>query len=265
VVIEEVQQRLAEGDARRAMKLLEAEHARAKKKSDLDMLVRLVPLVREAAAKGDGRDRAAAERLLYAVEQNTSFLRRKLGVPNPAAPETRTDAEPAGVTTSSRVRADGTFTARGRNGQLTVTPTKVIISREGAVGFISQGHKGRKEIDISQISAIQFKDPGPLTVGYIQFSFIGGSETKHGIRDAVRDENSILFSEGVKKDFVLAKELVEEYRQALRNPQPVPPTPARDDLADLERLFELRERGVLTEEEFAAKEAADPRPIAKPP
>src|SRR5262245_46211558 len=43
--------------------------------------------------------------------------------------------------------SDQAFTARGRNGQLTVTPTKIIISRAGAVGFLTQGLKGDKEID----------------------------------------------------------------------------------------------------------------------
>ena len=38
------------------------------------------------------------------------------------------------------------FTAKGKNGQLTVTPIHVVISRKGAMGFLTQGHKGQKEI-----------------------------------------------------------------------------------------------------------------------
>jgi hypothetical protein len=143
------------------------------------------------------------------------------------------------------------FTARGRNGQLTVTPTKIVISRKGAMGFISQGHKGEKEIDLSQISAIQFKKPGLATVGYIQFSFLGGSETKGGIKDAVRDENTIMFKGGeVEADFVKAKELIDFYRARLRAGESVA---GPSGLDDLERLAELRDRGVISEEEFAAK------------
>ena len=142
------------------------------------------------------------------------------------------------------------FTARGRNGQMTVTPTKIVISRKGAMGFISQGHKGEKEIDLSQISAVQFKKPGLGTVGYIQFSFLGGSETKGGIRDAVKDENTILFKGGkVEAEFVKAKQLIDAYRARLRGEGAT--TKASFD--DLEHLAQLRDRGIITEEDFAAK------------
>jgi Short C-terminal domain len=158
-----------------------------------------------------------------------------------------------GAATSQELAAPATesFTARGRNGQLTVTPTKIIISRKGAMGFISQGHKGEKEIDLAQISAVQFKKPGLGTVGYIQFSFLGGSETKGGMKDAVRDENTILFKGGkVEADFVKAKELIDTYRTRLRGEkQPA----AKLGLDDLGHLAQLRDRGIISDEEFASK------------
>ena len=118
------------------------------------------------------------------------------------------------------------------------------------MGFISQGHKGEKEIDLSQISAVQFKKPGLGTVGYIQFSFLGGSETKGGIRDAVKDENTILFKGGkVEADFVKAKQLIDTYRARLRGEGAA----TRGGLDDLEHLAQLRDRGIITEEDFAAK------------
>jgi Short C-terminal domain len=140
------------------------------------------------------------------------------------------------------------------NGQLTVTPTRIIISRRGALGFLSQGHKGEKEIDIVQISAIQFKKNGPLTVGYIQFSFLGGSETKRGINEAVRDENTILFNSSQEPAFERAKSLIDRYRTGARHQSSgqSPPMP-RDSLDDLERLAELRDKGVITADDFEAK------------
>jgi Short C-terminal domain len=146
------------------------------------------------------------------------------------------------------------FVARGRNGQLTVTPTKIIISRKGVSGFMLHGHKGEKEIDLHQISAVQFKKNGLATVGYIQFSFMGGGETKQGIRDAAKDENSILFKKSQEADFIRAKELLDQYRAALREPVPAPPTTASASVADeLEKLATLRDKGVLDDEEFAAQ------------
>jgi hypothetical protein len=144
------------------------------------------------------------------------------------------------------------FIAKGRNGQLTVTPTMIMISRKGAMGFMTQGHKGEKEIGLDQISAVQFKKNGFATVGYIQFSFMGGGETKRGMKDAVNDENSILFKKSQEPDFLRAKELIEEYRQALRQPAASQPPSVADEL---EKLLALREKGALSEEEFAAQKA----------
>jgi Short C-terminal domain len=116
------------------------------------------------------------------------------------------------------------------------------------------GHKGEKEIDLHQISAVQFKKNGLATAGYIQFSFSGGSETKQGIRDATTDENSILFKKSQEADFIRAKELLDEYRTTLRTPVPAPASTASASVADeLEKLATLRDKGVLDDEEFAAQ------------
>jgi hypothetical protein len=153
-------------------------------------------------------------------------------------------------TSQHQTAPDGTFSARGRNGQLTVTPTSIIISRKGIAGFLTQGHKGEKEIDLSQISAIQFKKSGALTAGYIQFSFVGGAETKGGIRDAVNDENSILFNDGQESAFRHARRLVDEYRSRLRRPPAAESAGLSVD--DLERLAALRSSGVISDDEFEA-------------
>jgi hypothetical protein len=46
------------------------------------------------------------------------------------------------------------------------------------------------------------------------------------------------------------------YQEQVSAPQPPPPTPAGDDvIARLKQLAELRDQGVLTDEEFAAQKA----------
>jgi hypothetical protein len=125
------------------------------------------------------------------------------------------------------------------------------------VGFLLHGHSGHKEIDLHQVSAVQFKKNGLGTVGYIQFSFVGGRETKQGIFDATRDENSILFKKSQEADFIRAKELLDKYRAALRAPTPTEsPSPRTDtpNVADeLEKLSSLRDRGIIDDEEFNAQ------------
>ena len=70
-------------------------------------------------------------------------------------------------------------TAVGVNGQLALLEGQVRISREG---FLGQGPKGDKEISISSISSIQWRQAGALINGDIQFTFIGGVEAKGGIQ-----------------------------------------------------------------------------------
>ena len=91
-------------------------------------------------------------------------------------------------------------------------------------------------------------------MGYIQFSFIGGSETKHGISNAVSDENTILFNHSQESRFEEARRLIDLHRQQLRD-QPTKSASMDSSLglADLEKLAELRDKGIVTSEEFEAK------------
>ncbi|HEX5158483.1 MAG TPA: SHOCT domain-containing protein [Ktedonobacterales bacterium] len=145
------------------------------------------------------------------------------------------------------------FTAKGVNGQLIVTPTKVIIQRKGLFGIMMQ--QGNKEIRLDQISAIQLRKPG-LTRGFIRISFLGGQESKRGtVYNAASDENAIVIAAGQTKQFEQAKTLIEQYQQvaltARHAPQVMAPPPSAAD--ELAKLAELRDQGVLTEDEFAAK------------
>ena len=76
------------------------------------------------------------------------------------------------------------LTADGVNGQISIIGNKFRISRKRFLAFMSQGMKGDKEILISQISSVQFKKAGVLTNGYIQVSFMGGTEAQRGLSQA---------------------------------------------------------------------------------
>lgn len=157
----------------------------------------------------------------------------------------------SGIVGKQQAQASG-FQAKGVNGQLTVMPDRIIISRKGMLGFMTQGLKGDKEIPLANITAIQMKQPG-LTRGYIQFSIHGGIENRGGVFDATKDENTVMFSAGQRKDFEQAKTLIDQYRAALSSAQHAPaaaPLSAADELA---KWAALREQGVITAEDFEAK------------
>lgn len=95
--------------------------------------------------------------------------------------------------------------ARGQNGTVTFDGRIVKIERKG---FIAGGTVGRgtKSIPLGQISSVQWKPATTLYRGYIEFSIAGGVERRSRvggdvIRQAMRDENSVVFLSRVTRDF----------------------------------------------------------------
>src|SRR5690554_6805155 len=99
---------------------------------------------------------------------------------------------------------------------------------KGVMNYLTKGSKGEKSIPIKSITAIQIKPPR-FTTGYIQFAYSGASESKGGIMDAVKDENTITFSS--KKELKQAEELkalIESLQN--ENSQPVAQSSGADEL-----------------------------------
>lgn len=140
--------------------------------------------------------------------------------------------------------------AKGQNGTLLLLADRIRISRTGVMAKLQHGAAGDKDILIRQIASIQYKNAG-LTTGYIQFAFLGGQEAKKGVLQAQNDENTITFQKKHQPEFDALKAALE----AKMSEAHAAPTAAvvPDPLADLERLAGLRDRDIITEEEFAAK------------
>lgn len=146
------------------------------------------------------------------------------------------------------------LTAKGVNGQLEVEGDWVTIKRKGAMAKLTQGMKGEKRIPIANVTSVQFKPANRVTNGYIQFSMTGSSENKGGIRDATKDENSVMFQKKAMPDFIAVREHVEAYLTTrIGNTGGAQAAP---DLADqLTRLAGLRDQGILSDEEFNTQKA----------
>jgi Domain of unknown function (DUF4429) len=81
--------------------------------------------------------------------------------------------------------------ADGSGGHLWLFDDRVRINHHGLRGAMTTGVlKGDKEIALDQITAVQWRDPGLMWLGHIQFSFMGGSSDA---RMASKDENAVLF------------------------------------------------------------------------
>jgi hypothetical protein len=81
----------------------------------------------------------------------------------------------------------------GRNGKIVLYDDHLVIKR-GARGFLLGGGmlRGDKTIPFGSIVAVQFKKSG-MTLGYIQFTLMGGNEAKGGVMQSVTDENTVNF------------------------------------------------------------------------
>ena len=74
-----------------------------------------------------------------------------------------------------------------------VTDDSISIIRKGFINLVNQGIKGEKTIPFKNISAVQLKKPG-MSNGYIQFTLLGGNESRGGILAATKDENTVMFT-----------------------------------------------------------------------
>lgn len=144
------------------------------------------------------------------------------------------------------------ISAKGHNGSLEVYENRIIIKRKGVLAFMTQGLKGDKEIYIKNISSIQIKKANFLTNGYIQFSFLGGKEAKGSLFEATSDENTIMFTNNQQGDFERAKVKIEEILNNIseKNSNQIKNISISDEI---EKLSMLKDKGILTEDEFSKK------------
>lgn len=109
-------------------------------------------------------------------------------------------------------------TAKGHSGTVTFDGQFVTITREGLLARAAHG-KGEKKIPIRSISAVQWKEPGALVNGFIQFTIIGGTEVtaRHGNRtiSAGNDENSVVIT---KPQAAAMRAMKDEIEAALAGP-----------------------------------------------
>lgn len=171
----------------------------------------------------------------------------------PAVEDDDDDPEPEGpVTYTGQV-------LKGYNGSVSFDGQFVTITRKGGLARMSIG-KGEKRIPLPSITAVQWKPPGPMVNGYIQFTVPGGNEKRarfgRQTADAARDENSVIVTRKRRKEFLALREAVELALAKHHSSAEVPVRSTTTSTADeLRKLGELLEAGLLTREEFDAQKA----------
>jgi hypothetical protein len=139
----------------------------------------------------------------------------------------------------------------GKNGQIELYHDKIIIKRQGFIAVLTQGFtKGDKTIYLNQITGIQLK-LGGLLVGYIQFTLPGGIESKKGVFDAQKDENTVTFNPLLNQSATQLKGKIEGLMQKSR--QSINQTVQVSSADEIKKFKQLLDEGIITKDEFDKK------------
>jgi hypothetical protein len=145
--------------------------------------------------------------------------------------------------------------AEGANGQLLLLEDSVRIKRREATAFLNQGLQSDRIIPLAQIASVQLKNAGAFANGYIRFTIKG--ENKIKAADITQDDNTIIFKAAQQPPFDKIKTAIETKMSTAKLPGPtnIPQSKSftYQYIDELEKLASLRDRGIITEEEFADK------------
>lgn len=144
----------------------------------------------------------------------------------------------------------------GDNGSLTLKDSFLSINRSSRKVLGDTSAVGNKNIPYGSITAVQLHKSEKTFLGYtkgfLQLTIQGGRETQGGIASAMSDENTITFETEEKNiEFAKAKRMIEQKIQQFHSPSS--PSDNSSSLDVLEKLASLKEKGIITEEEFQAK------------
>ena len=84
-----------------------------------------------------------------------------------------------------------------------------IARKTNMSNVLLHGLDGEKSILLSEITAYQLKEPG-ATVGYLQLIYPGSSDSKGGVFDAVKYENTVAFTKDDKEAILELKQDIEK-------------------------------------------------------
>jgi hypothetical protein len=145
---------------------------------------------------------------------------------------------------------DALMEATGINGKVLLFKDVVRIKRIGVGNFLSGASKIEKDILISQIVSIQFKKAGMLNNGYIEFILMHNHERHDKDSDYEIHDSIVTYRPGQQRAFEAFREALEaKLTGGLNKASSV----ATTDLDELDKLASLRDKRVITEDEFNRK------------
>lgn len=89
----------------------------------------------------------------------------------------------------------------GTDGQIELQDDRLIITRKGFLNMLKHGTGSRREIPLSSISSVNFKDASMFSAGEIDFDFSGRSQLDH-------NQNIVRFLKKKQPEFHALKEKI---------------------------------------------------------
>lgn len=135
---------------------------------------------------------------------------------------------------------------------IAINNDSLTVTRKGMINTMNHGLKGEKTIPFKNITAMQLKKPG-MTNGYLQFSVLGGNESRGGIYAASTDENTIMFSKKYFKEMTELKSFIELKQSELSKQTTINNFSEKSTAEQIKEFKELLDLEIITQEEFDQK------------
>ncbi|MFO8143157.1 MAG: SHOCT domain-containing protein [Dehalococcoidales bacterium] len=147
--------------------------------------------------------------------------------------------------------------ARGIDGHLVLLENGVRIKRSDPMVFLDKGIRGDKEIPFHRIESVQIKKASSFSNGHIRLLLLEGKGLAEPASGNSQDEYKVLFKPAQQSNFEEIKRAIEEKVTAAKmaissSPRQAAPQ-AISYIDELEKLASLKDRGIISEEEFTAK------------
>lgn len=97
----------------------------------------------------------------------------------------------------------------GANGIVELMDDRVVIHRKGLLNAFKYGFNSRREIPLSSITSLNFRDANFFKMGEIDFDFAGRSQID-------RQQNNVTFTSKNQAQFLALKDKIFELMQRSR-------------------------------------------------
>ena len=150
----------------------------------------------------------------------------------------------------------------GQNGSAIAYEDRVVLSRKGLKGFMSQGYAGDRTYYYKDITAVDYKKPSLMANGYLRI-IVGGIQDNNGKKvglvgttsDTMKDPNTLALRAFKKETANKTEEFYNYIMKKINESNSNQGSSNSNNSAadEIKKYKELLDMGAITEEEYEAK------------